>query len=499
MFTTSEAYSLPVNSHTTMSATADRPHLLVYPFSSPGHIIPLLDLTERLISRGLSVTVLVTPPNLRLLQPLLSRHPTTNIDALVVPAPEPASSVMQHRLIHRFRAMQEHHSPAIISWFASRRNPPVAIISDFFLGWTLHLARQLGIPRIVFSPSAAFALSVDFSLWRDLPMNEHPQQEEDDEFVVTLSDLPNSPSYPWWQLSFIYRMFIRGDPVLEFHRDAMLANIDSWGAVFNSFAEIERPYLDYMEKRVLGRGRVWAVGPLLPPPVDGGSTKAVAERGGSSSVPVKDVVSWLDACSDLSVVYICFGSRMVLNGEQTAALAEALETSGVHFIWCVREDGSNSTGTVAEEESGAAVPEGFEDRTARRGLVIKGWAPQVLILQHRAVGSFVTHCGWNSVLEGLAAGVVMLTWPMGADQFSDAKLLVDQLGVGIRAHEREDRAPNPAELAQILVRSVDGSIPERARAGELREAAAAAVSRGGSSDKDLDALVEALKSEKINA
>ncbi|KAK4767938.1 hypothetical protein SAY87_003079 [Trapa incisa] len=475
------------------TATFYPPHLLVYPFSSSGHLIPLLDLTEGLISRGLSVTVLVTPPNLHLLQPLLSRHPTTTMDALVVPAPEPVSSP-KHRLIHRLRAMREHHSPAILRWFASRRNPPVAIISDFFLGWTLHLARQLGIPRIVFSPSAAFALSVDFSLWRDLPKNEHPQQ--DDEYAVTLSDLPNSPSYPWWQLWYFYRLFVGGDPVLEFHREGVLANLDSWGVVFNSFAEIERPYMDYMEKRVFGKGRVWAVGPLLPAPADGGSTTAVAERGGSSSIPAEDVVSWLDARGDHSVVYVCFGSRMVLSRKETAALAEALETSGVHFIWCVREDGGNSGRAVAEEDSGAAVPEWFEDRTAGRGLVIKGWAPQVLVLQHRAVGSFVTHCGWNSVLEGLAAGVVMLTWPMGADQYSDAKLLVDQLGVAIRAHEREDRVPNPTELAQILVRSVDGSIPERARARELREAAVTAFSRGGSSDKDLDALVEALTNLK---
>lgn len=474
---------------------ADRPHLLVYPFSSSGHIIPLLDLTERLIYGGLSVTVLVTPHNIPLLQPLLSRYPTTILDALVVPTPEPACSLMQHRLINLLRAMREQHSPAILQWFASRPTPPVAIISDFFLGWTLHLSRQLGVPRIVFSPSAAFALSVDFSLWHDLPRNEHPRQ--DDGYDVTFSNLPDSPSYPWWQLSQFYRMFLGGDAQVEFHRDGMLANMDSWGIVFNSFTELERPYMDYMEKRFFGPGRVWAVGPLLPPPVDGGATGLI-DRGGSSSVPAKDVLAWLDARGDHSVVYVCFGSRMVLSSEETLALADALETSGVHFIWCVREDGANSGRTVAGDQ-GTAVPKGFEDRMAGRGLVIRGWAPQVLILQHRAVGSFVTHCGWNSVLEGLAAGVLMLTWPMGADQYSDAKLLVDQLGVGIRAHEEKASPPNPAQLSKILARSIDGSIPERARAREMREAAAAAVSRGGSSDKDLDALVEAITKLKSDS
>ena len=71
------------------------------------------------------------------------------------------------------------------------------------------------------------------------------------------------------------------------------------------------------------------------------------------------------------------------------------------------------------------LPEGFEDPMARNGSVIKGWAPQVAILRQRAMEALVTHCGWNSVLEGLSVGVVMLTWPMGADQFTNAQLLVD--------------------------------------------------------------------------
>nr|DAD31562.1 TPA_asm: hypothetical protein HUJ06_010413 [Nelumbo nucifera] len=70
-----------------------------------------------------------------------------------------------------------------------------------------------------------------------------------------------------------------------------------------------------------------------------------------------------------------------------------------------------------------------------RGLVIRGWAPQVLILRHRAVGLYLTHCGWNSVLEALVAGVPMLVWPIGADQFPNAKLLVDQMGMIVKVCE----------------------------------------------------------------
>ena len=57
-----------------------------------------------------------------------------------------------------------------------------------------------------------------------------------------------------------------------------------------------------------------------------------------------------------------------------------------------------------------AIPFGFEDCGAGRCLVIRGWAPQVLTLSHRAVGAFLTHCGWNSVLEAVLAGVPMLVY-----------------------------------------------------------------------------------------
>jgi UDP:flavonoid glycosyltransferase YjiC (YdhE family) len=70
---------------------------------------------------------------------------------------------------------------------------------------------------------------------------------------------------------------------------------------------------------------------------------------------------------------------------------------------------------------------------ARRGMVVHRWAPQVSALRHTSVGWFVTHCGWNSVLEVVAAGVPMLAWPMSTDQFVNARLLVDEAGVAVHA------------------------------------------------------------------
>ncbi|GAB4832390.1 hypothetical protein Ancab_006406 [Ancistrocladus abbreviatus] len=228
---------------------------------------------------------------------------------------------------------------------------------------------------------------------------------------------------------------------------------------------------------------VWAIGPLLPPEDD---SMGPARRGGSSSIPSEAVLRWLDERPDCSVVYVCFGSRIVLTKDEMVVLGRALESSGLHFIWGVRgSDGG---------EDGGVLDDGYVGRVAERGLIIKGWAPQLVILHHRAVATFLSHCGWNSVLESIAAGVMMVGWPMGADQFANARLLVDDLGVALRVEfEGEDGVPDSGELAQLLVDSLSETRPERARVRKLRIVATDAVKEGGSSCNELNELVRNLR------
>ncbi|MED6135181.1 hypothetical protein PIB30_043881 [Stylosanthes scabra] len=456
------------------------PHILVVPFPAQGHIIPLLDLTHKLASTTtITITILVTPKNLPLLNPLLSSF-SSIINPLVLPFPSNPSlppgvensKDMPTSVIPLMLSFSNLHSP-LLQWFHSHPSPPKLIISDMFSGWTQNLATHLNIPRIVFSPSGSFALSTMYFLWSHLPTRQNPNDQNE---LVSFHTLPNSPKYPWWQISPLFRRYASGEPGSELIRDWFQANIASWGLVVNSFNELEKPYLEHLKKE-LRHDRVWAVGPLLPV----NDESFMSQRGGTSSVPVNDVVSWLDKRNEREVVYLSFGSHVVLSEEQTVAICSGLEKSGVHFVWSVKEGG---------DDRRVDFLSGFQDRTAGRGLVIRGWAPQVVILRHVAVGAFVSHCGWNSVMESVVAGVPVLTWPMSADQFVDATLLVEELKVAKKVCEGERAVPDSDEFARVLAESVSGrGDPEATRALKLREAALQAVREGGSSDKDLTSLL----------
>ncbi|GMN61698.1 hypothetical protein TIFTF001_030785 [Ficus carica] len=466
---------------TTKGEGSGATHILIFPFPAQGHMIPLLDLTHQMATHyagRISITVVVTPKNLPHLHQLLSVHPS--IETLVLPFPsnsklpigaEHFNDLTLPLFLALIRALGGLHDP-LIRWFKSHSSPPVAILSDIFFGWTHSLAAELGIRRIVFSPSGALSLSVLYATFRDKP------QRKD---VVSFPDIPNCPKYYWSHLSSLYRRYVDGDPDGEFHRAGYVDNIASWGLVINTFAGLEEVYLDHL-KKVLGHDRVWAVGPLKPI-VDDDQT-GPTNRGGSFSVPVESIVSWLDKCDDHKVVYVSFGSVAVLRNDQMEALALGLEKSGVHFIWAVKEPAE------AQLDDGyGRVPLGFEDRVVGRGLVIRGWVPQVLILGHRAVGAVLTHCGWNSVLESVVAGVSMLAWPMLADNPVNATLVVDHLKVATRVCEGVQDVPDPAVLARLLVESVSDDRPERQRATRLREEALQATTDGGSSVKDVESLI----------
>uniref|UniRef100_M1CAF0 Glycosyltransferase n=1 Tax=Solanum tuberosum TaxID=4113 RepID=M1CAF0_SOLTU len=470
----------------------NHPHVLIFPYPAQGHMLPLLDFTHQLVSNGVAITILVTPKNLPILDPLLSRNPS--IKTLVLPFPSHPSipagvENVKDLPANGFRSMMYNLGKLrdpILEWFRNHPSPPSAIISDMFWG-LLTKSPPSSVFAGTYSPPPArwsYLLFIHFGV--KCPKGKTPNDENE---YFHFPNIPNSPKFPFWQLSPIYQSHVEGDPSSEFIRECYLANIASDGIDFNTFMELENVYLDHLMKD-LGHNRVWSVGPVLPPGED--DVSGQSNRGGSSSVLASELLAWLDKCEDHSVVYICFGSQAVLTNKQMEELAIALDKSGVKFILSAKR----ATKGHASNDYGV-IPSWFEEKVAGRGLVVRDWSPQVLILKHQAIGAFLTHCGWNSTLESLIAGVPMLTWPMGADQFANANLLVDEHEVAIRACEGAQTVPNSDELSKLLMEAVQGNKVEerRLRASEIRKVAINGIKEGGNSFKELAAFVKHLREE----
>ncbi|PNX85054.1 anthocyanidin 5,3-O-glucosyltransferase-like protein, partial [Trifolium pratense] len=145
------------------------------------------------------------------------------------------------------------------------------------------------------------------------------------------------------------------------------------------------------------------------------------------------------------------------------------------------------------------LPEGFLERTKEKGMVVRNWAPQTAILSHDSVGGFVTHCGWNSMLEAICVGVPMIAWPMYAEQRLNRLFMVEEMKVGLQMNESNGliSATELGERAKELMESHRG-IDIRERILKMKISAKEARGGGGSSLIDLKKLVDSWSEHASN-
>ncbi|KNA07535.1 hypothetical protein SOVF_170920 [Spinacia oleracea] len=250
--------------------------------------------------------------------------------------------------------------------------------------------------------------------------------------------------------------------------------------LFNSFDHLEHQVVKWMTNL----WRVKTVGPLLP--------SAYLDKRIESDVnycvkPYKPnneaCMSWLNAKQVASVVYVSFGSVAKLSVEQISEIAKALKQIPSSFLWIVRE---------AEQEK---LPNDFITETSEKGLVMS-WCPQLDVLAHEAVGCFITHCGWNSVIEATSFGVPMLGMPQFMDHFLDAHFLEKVWGVGIRVKADEKNFVTCDEIKRGLEKIIYGERGNKIKenATKWKELAKEAVGEGGSSDNSTGEIIKWLAS-----
>ncbi|RCV46574.1 hypothetical protein SETIT_9G542000v2 [Setaria italica] len=470
-------------------------HLLLFPFLAQGHLIPFLNLAKRLESLGqrggsgqrrLEVTIVSTPRNVANLQRAVPAGSSIGFAELPfspsdhgLPADAESADAVPLRAFPAFYCATELLRPSfeeLVAEVAGRQGREnVCVLADIFLGWTAESARALGVRHRVFLTSGAYASAVTFSIWLRPPTFPRPVGPSDEQ---ALHDFPDVRVRYTEFLNVIVTEDHATNPMLAYLcRMISLHFRHSGGLVINTSEEIEPKGLHLIRK--LSGLPTFAVGPLI-----GGRTRAPSDDARDEDARI---IKFLDSKPPASVLYVSFGSQNTIPASQMMELARGLEASGRPFIWAVRPPAEFDG---AEAFRAEWLPDGFEDRAAAagRGVVVRRWAPQVAILAHASTGAFLSHCGWNSVLESLWHGVPVVGWPLIADQVFDARLL-EELGVGVEVASGRVFGglgkgwEHVRDVVEAVLGDGEKARDMRRKAAELKQLARAAVGVGGADDE----------------
>ncbi|XP_039116761.1 LOW QUALITY PROTEIN: UDP-glycosyltransferase 73C4-like [Dioscorea cayenensis subsp. rotundata] len=466
-----------------------KPHFILIPWMAQGHFIPMIDIARLLSLHSVFVTVITTPGNTSRISSTISRLLPVHFTTLSFPSTatglppgcENLDSVPSRDLARNFynaakllRQPLEHHLvPPPLHQAAS--SPALAS-----LGFTPS-PKNSTFQDSSFKASPASLFSAITTLAFSNPMRLFPllsnlffylisqQQQQQQQLMITKSELP--------------KFFDKSSEFYDIYKELQEGENSADGIIVNSFDELEPEYAEFLAKAT--KKRVWTVGPVSLSSED---KLDVSERGNKADINEEDCLHWLNTQVPGSVIYVSFGSMGKLAPEQVKELGFGLEETKRPFIWVMKDVGK------------------FRKRNEGKCFLIRGWAPQVMILKHKAVGGFLTHCGWNSTLEGVAAGVPLMTWPLGADQFLNEKLVVEVLGVGVRVGAKAvvsmeggekgtsgDQVVRREMVVKAVERLMDDGDEEgkkrRERVKELEEKAKRALMIGGSSWLNLDLLI----------
>ncbi|KAI5314662.1 hypothetical protein L3X38_043838 [Prunus dulcis] len=483
--------------------------IFFFPYILGGHLIPMIDLARLFASHGVKATIVTTPHNVLLFQSPILRDQKLGYDigfhtlnfrseefGLPNGCENELTTTNGDMFIKLFMAAMKLQDPLGKLLCETR---PDCLVSDRLYPWTADVTDGLGIPRIVFDGSGCFSHCVEESLRRYTPHERVLSETE--AFVV-----PGLPNKIELKRSMLPDYVKAENGFTLFLNEALEGEIKSYGIVVNSFYELEQAYADYFQKEM--KRKTWHIGPVS---LHNRSNIDKVERGIKTSIDEHSCLNWLDSREPNSVLYISFGSMPRITSAQLLEIAHGLEASNHPFIWVIGRILDYSSREKQQVES-ALLPVGFEERVTKSkgGLIIRGWAPQLLILEHPAVGAYMNHCGWNSIIEGVTAGVPMITWPFSSEQFYNERFILNVIRVGISMGNVHwvpltelPRVTIKSEKVAKVVKRLMGSeeaevLGMRKRAAEYRDKAMRAFEEGGSSYANVDAFIAELKSRRKN-
>ncbi|XP_057956296.1 UDP-glycosyltransferase 86A2 isoform X2 [Malania oleifera] len=471
-----------------MADGEQKPHAILVAYPLQGHVIPSVHLAIKLASKGFTITFVNTnyihhqtfqahrsrdsacsDPFAAVRDSGLDIRYTTVCDGL----PLEFDRSLNHdqfmgSLLHVFST----HVEEVLGRIISSACPPVTcLIADTFFVWPATIAQKFGLLYVSFwtEPALVFTLYYHMHL---LEKNGHfacPDPRGDTvDYVPGVAGIEPKDMTSYLQDT---------DTSSVCHQIISKAFQEARGAhvvLCNTVHELEPYTISALRPGI----QFLAVGPIFP---TGFSRSAVATSLWSES----DCTHWLDARPRASVLYVSFGSYAHVTKSDLVEIANGLARSGVSFVWVLRPD-------IVSSEDADPLPVGYREEIGDRAMVIP-WCFQISVLAHPAIGGFLTHCGWNSILESAWCRVPMLCFPLLTDQFTNRKLVVDDWKIGINLSD--GKPITKEEVSENVIRLMSGKSGDefRNRIGEMRTMMEAALTPGGSSEKNMDRFIAGLK------
>ncbi|KAI8558697.1 hypothetical protein RHMOL_Rhmol04G0116900 [Rhododendron molle] len=480
--------------------------LVFIPAPGMGHLVSTVEMAKQLIGRDhrLSITVLImkTPyDKLKVIsttQSLLLKAAEDRLKFVHL-AQDDGAAVAELRserpgyFMWEFVNMNKQHvRDHVTKMMNSTGSSPLAgFVVDMFCTPMMDVVAEFGLPTYAFFTSSCaflgFLLHLD-SLTGDRNQDVTELKDSDAELEVPV---------------FVNPVPAKLLPSIVLHKEGgssfMLGVAkrlrETKGIMVNTFEELE----SYAVKRLEDND-------MVPPIYPVGPVLHLVKDENEEEEEVIQIMRWLDDQPLSSVVFLCFGSMGSFDGEQVREIAQALEQSKQRFLWSVRQPPPKGKVEMPSEyqDLNQVLPEGFLERTTEIGKVI-GWAPQVAVLSHKAVGGFVSHCGWNSTLESLWCGVPVATWPIYAEQQMNAFQLIRELGlaVDIKFDYRRDMRYDSTKPKLVTADEIENGIKKLMENGDksstegikqkvkkMSEKSKIAIKEGGSSYNSIQHFIE---------
>ncbi|EEF49513.1 linamarin synthase 1 [Ricinus communis] len=471
------------------SIAAQKPHAVLLPFPAQGHVNPFMQLAKLLHSRGFHVTFVNTEFNHRRLvrsqgpeavkglpdfcfETIPDGLPPSDCDATQDP-PALCDSIRKNCLAPFIELLSKLD--------ALSETPPVAcVISDGVMSFGTKAARLLGIADAQFWTASACGLMGYLQYGEFIRRGIVPFKDEsfltDGTLDAPIDWVEGMSNIRFKDMPSFVRTTDIGDILFDYTKSETENCLNSSAIIFNTFDDFEEEVLDALAAKF---PRLYTIGPL--PLLEGQISESSEFKSMRPSLWKDDLkcLEWLDEREPDSVVYVNYGSVTVMTEQHLKEFARGLAKSKYPFLWIVRND-------VVMGDS-PKLPKEFLEEIKDRGF-IANWCPQDKVLSHPSIGAFLTHCGWNSIMESICGIVPVICWPFFAEQQTNCRYACTSWGIGMEVnHDVKSE-----EIVDLLKEMMEGDNGKqmRQKALEWKRKAEEATNIGGSSYNNFNTFVK---------